>query len=757
VLVAAEAGGGKTALVEALLAGLPRGFRVLNGACDPLFTPRPLGAFADVAAETGGELGSLVEAGARPHEVIGPLADELRARPTVLVLEDLHWADEATLDLLRLLGRRVESVGVVAIATYRDDELGPSDPLRILLGDLESTTDALRLRLPPLTLEAVRELAEPHDVDPDDLYASTTGNPFFVTEALAAGGEAIPATVRDAVLARAARLSAGARDVLEAVAVVPPQAELWLLEGLAGAESLDELDACLASGMLTAQPGAVAFRHELARLAVEESVAPNRALALHRKALDALEARPTVDLARAAHHAEAAGDADAVLRYAPAAGDQAASLGASREAAAQYARALRFSDGLGPVARATLLEQRSYACYLIGDFEEALAAEERALECRRAAGDRRGEGDSLRSLSRLLRYVGRSEQAMEVGREAVAVLEPLEPGRELGLAYCNLSHLHQHLEDEAGTVEWAERALELAARLEDPEIEVYALTNLANMEQLRHGETDRCERALELALEAGLEEHAGRAFVSFAWWSPRGRRYAAADPYVESGLEYSTERGLDLWRHFLLAHRARSQLDRGRWDEAVAAATPVVRDRRAAPVPRVAALAALGLVRARRGDPDVWPALGEAWELRRASRRSGSRAGTRRSRRPPSTRSSLRCRGRRSGSSASLPAGAAGPGSPRNCPSRCPSPGRPSSRATGGGRPPSGASSTRHTRPRWPSPSRRTRRRSGTRWSSSARWAPARPRRSSPGACANVASAVFRAARVSRRRQARPG
>ena len=614
VLVSAEAGGGKTALVQAFVAGLPKDARALVGACDALFTPRPLGAFADVAAVTGGELAAVIDSGARPHEVIGPLLDELRAKRTVLVLEDLHWADESTLDLLRLLGRRVEGLDVLVIATYRDDELGPSHLLRIVLGDLESATDALRLRLPPLSQAAVRELAVPHGVDAHDLYAKTAGNPFYVTEALAGSPEAIPETVRDAVLARVARLSPEARRLLEAVAVVPQQAKLWLLEQVAG-EAIGELEPCLASGMLAAQPDSVGFRHELARLAVEESLPPPRKAELHRKALEALERRAgaTMDFARLAHHAEAAGDGEAVLRYASAAGDYASELGASREAAAQYARALRFSGQLDLNAKADLLERHAYACYLIGELDQALETQQRALDCSRELRDRRREGDSLRSLSRLLRYVGRTDEAMAVGHEAIAVLEPLPPGRELGMAYCNLSHLYMHREDDEGTIEWGQRALELAERLDDREIAVYALTNIGNMEQLRGRGVEKLEQSLRLAREAGLEEHAGRAFVSLTWWWARGRSLAVADDYFERGMEYCTERGLDLWRHFLLAYRARSQLDRARWDEAVAAATPVLRDPRTSPVPRITALAVLGLVRARRGDPEAWPPLDEAW------------------------------------------------------------------------------------------------------------------------------------------------
>jgi DNA-binding CsgD family transcriptional regulator/tetratricopeptide (TPR) repeat protein len=618
VLIGGEAGVGKTALLRRFCDERPRTARLLWAACDALFTPRPLGPFLDMAESAGRELEELVTSGARPHEVAAALIRELRTRgPTILVLEDLHGADEATLDVLRLLARRVEAVPALVLASYRDDELDRAHPLRLVLGELATGERIGRLKLTPLSPAAVAKLAEPHGVDTEELYRRTAGNPFFVTEALAAGADEIPQTVRDAVLARAARVSPAARTLLEAVAVVPAQAELWLLESLAG-DAVDRLEECLSSGMLTSVSGGVAFRHELARLAVEESLAPNRKLELHRKALPALEDPPSgaPDLARLAHHAEAAGDADAVLRFAPTAGIRATSLGASREAAAQYARALRFSDGLDLKGTAELLERRGYACYLIGEFDEAIDAQRRALECHRQLGDQRRAGDSLRSLSRLLRYVGRTEEAMEVSREAVAVLERLPPGHELAIAYCNLSHLYMHLEDADGTIAWGTRALDLAQNLDDPESLAYAFTNIGIIELLA-GErgTEKLERSLELARRAGLEEHAGRAFVALTWWSTRGRWYAAADRYLDAGLDYCTERGLDLWRSFLLAYRARSQLDHGHWDDAADSATLVLRDPRASPVPRITALAVLGLVRARRGDPDVWPPLDEAWAL----------------------------------------------------------------------------------------------------------------------------------------------
>jgi DNA-binding CsgD family transcriptional regulator len=613
VVVGGEAGVGKTALLRELCARHDRSTRILWGACDSLFTPRPLGPLLDIADETGGELGRLLEADVPPHEVASALLRELAGTPAILVVEDLHWADEATLDVLRLLARRAETVPALVVGSYRDDQLERTHPLRIVLGELGGTIG--RLTVGPLSADAVAALAEPYGVDADELFGLTGGNPFFVTEALAAREGRIPPTVRDAVLARAARLSADAAAVLEAVAVAHPHVEPWLLDALAPGDGVDE---CLASGMLVAGSDSIAFRHELARLAVAESLPPTRRLALHREALVVLAAAPgRADLARLSHHADAAGDADAVLRFAPAAAQRATSLGAHREAAAQYARALRFAEGAPDDTLADLLERRAYACYVTGQLPEALAAQERALEIHRAAGNRLREGDALRLLSRYLRYLGRVEEARLAGHEAVAVLEELPAGPELARAYCHVSHLYVWSEDEEPAVKWGLGALALARELDDIDALVYALTNIGAAESMA-GRADgrlRLEEALGLALAAGLDDHAGRVYVNLVLWAQRDRSYATVDPHLAAGLEYCEERGLDLWRLYLLVYRAWSDLDRGAWDTAAATAAVVLQDPRKAFVPRIWALSVLGLVRARRGDPEVWPLLDEAMEL----------------------------------------------------------------------------------------------------------------------------------------------
>ena len=315
--------------------------------CDALFTPRPLGPVPRRGRDSRGWFfqGSIRYVAATRHRD-GPLtpasgeAHDSRARETCMP----PTRQRSTCSHSSGVGSRrrpPSSSSVIATTSW----IG-----HILCGSyLESSRrqEAVdRLPVTPLSPAAIAAIAEPYGVDAQELYRTTGGNPFFVTEALAAPGP-IPQTVRDAVLARAARLSPPARALLEAVAVVPRQVELWLLEAMAG-ENIDQLDECLASGMLTLEPASAGIPSRACSPRRRGGDIPNRRVVLNRKALAALAEPPIgdLDLTRLAHHAEAAGDTEAVLRFAPEAAAGASVVRAHREAAAQYARALRFGGSL---------------------------------------------------------------------------------------------------------------------------------------------------------------------------------------------------------------------------------------------------------------------------------------------------------------------------------------------------------------------------------------------------------------------------
>jgi DNA-binding CsgD family transcriptional regulator/tetratricopeptide (TPR) repeat protein len=322
-----------------------------------------------------------------------------------------------------------------------------------------------------------------------------------------------------------------------------------------------------------------------------------------------------VDLARLAHHADAAGDAAAVLRFAPAAARDAASIGAHREAAAQYQRALRFNPP--PAQRADLLEGLSYACYLTDQADESIHALRQAIVLRREAGDWRAEGAALSSLSRRLWCGGYLRDAALAGVAAVKLLEGrAEEGHELALAYSNLAQLALNDERLDDTATWSQRALDLAQRIEDTDVIVHSLNNVGTAKLLAGETAGRAdlERSLALAERAGLEEHIGRAFIHAGWVATRTRDYDLAR-WFDRGVEVCADLGLEGWRLYVQVYRARYHLDQGRWAEAVADATFVLESARTVPLLHMLALTVLALGRARRGEPDVWPALDEAYVL----------------------------------------------------------------------------------------------------------------------------------------------
>ena len=606
VLVRGEAGSGKTALLRAFCEGVQA--PVWTGSCHPLSTPRPLGPFAEVAEQIGGELADVVTREARPHEVATALTRFAPADgPAVVVLEDLHWADDASLDVLRMLARPMRERALLVLASYRDDEVERCSSLQTALGDL-CGPETSRLEVRRLSPQGVRLLSRGTGRDAVQLHRLTGGNAFHVTEVLAAPDGAVPSTVVDATLARLARLSEAARVVAEAVAVVPQHAELWLVEALAGAEHLDE---GVASGVLVAVADGVTFRHELARRAVEASLPPYRRVVLHRAALAALTARPGSDPARLAHHAEAAQDSEAVLVHARAAAERAARVGAKREAAAHWEQALRHAPADQPLVRADLLEEVSYAVYLIDRMSESVPALEEALAIRREQGDRMGEGRVLNAMSRRLSCAGREAEIPAFIEAAQQVLEDLPPSKELAMVYASRCFTAFEQADAEATQEWGTRAVELAEQVGAVDVSVHALNTMGTLELFQGRDPELLLRSLNRADEHDLDEAVGRALLHLTGGYAEQRRVDQLS-LVERAVVDCDRRGLELWRRYVVVSRAEMHLHLGRWDDAVEGVAEIVASPLSAQLLRFLALCVTAKVRLRRGDPGGREALAQA-------------------------------------------------------------------------------------------------------------------------------------------------
>ncbi len=616
VLVSGESGIGKTALVE-VFQQRTKGARWLWGACDGLLTPRPLGPVFDIGAQVGGELDGLCRRGARRDELFAAFLAEIDSPGslTVAVIEDVHWADEATIDLLSFLGRRLGRRPALVLATYRDDELGDDHPLRVVLGDLATQRATRRMGLPPLSEKAVRALVGERGVDAAELRRVTGGNPFYVSEILAAGWPSVPPTVRDAVGARLARSGAGPRRVVESAAVIGGRVDRSLLSSaLSGADA--SVDESLATGILIADGTGLRFRHELVRMAVEAAIAPYRKTELHARLLAVLEERGDADPALLAHHAEGAGDEKAVLRHAPEAARQSAALGAHREAAAQFERALRFAAHSDRPTLAALHEGLAGEYSLLDRWDEAERPLRAALQFRRELGDDLSAGKDLQRLCTTLWRLCRGEESGQAAREAVRVLEALPPGPELAWAYANLSTSYMLVGRSDEAVDLGEKACELGEGLHQAGALSHALTAIGSaILKSRSDGMGSVERALRIALDADLHEEAGLAYSALHEIVTRLNRFEDEKRYYAEGLAYCEGRELGVFSTCLTSWRAYTFMLVGRWDEAADICAQMLGRQRISPVNRLNPLRVLGTIRGRRGESGAWELLDEALAL----------------------------------------------------------------------------------------------------------------------------------------------
>jgi ATP/maltotriose-dependent transcriptional regulator MalT len=604
VAIAAEAGAGKTALTERFVASHVEDAQVYWGACENLSTPEVLLPLRDIARASG--------------EVFDFETDHIRAfesmlrllsaglTPALLVIEDVHWADTATLDLIRFLGRRIARVRALILITYRDEEVDARSPVRNLLGEAP-VGSVERMTLEPLSLGAVTSLAAKAGRRGEPLYALTAGNPFLVTEALAVEGDVPTDAVRDSTLARASRLSDSARVVLEAVSLFPRHAETAVVADLVKGVIETGLDDCVEKGMLSLEGGLVQFRHELARRAVESSIAPTRRRALHQKVVDVLRRRSDARASEIAHHAERAGDSVAQLLFARRAGEEAVRAGAPREAVAHFGVMLRHREALDPGLTVETLERHAEQAYLMGSADLAMTSMREAAELRRRANDTVKLGQDLTRLTRFAWMCGLRAEAERFVQEAIAVLQATPPGPELAWAYSHQSQLDMLASRMDSAIGWGERALKLAQHLGEQEIMIHALGNLgsARADDASSRSCPELEESYQLAIEGKYHDHVERAYCNLTCTYYWRREYPAALDYIDRGVSYAGARELSHWEAYLRGWRAMIWLDQGDWSRAEEEAQEICSRTYAAETYRFPALITLARLRIRRGDQDA--------------------------------------------------------------------------------------------------------------------------------------------------------
>jgi DNA-binding CsgD family transcriptional regulator len=572
-LVGGEAGIGKTALVRALRERWEGRASFLFGACEPLSVPAPLQPLRELVEAAGpGQPPDLD--GADRLSLARRVLDSIGRRvPAVAVVEDAHWADASTLDVIRILARRLEDRPIALIVTYRDDEVGANPELRLLLGGLAGEAAPLRLAPAPLSEAAVADLAAAGGIEAGELARTTGGNPFLVVEAIAAGGR-LPTSVADAALARAGRLERPARVVVEAAAVIGQRTSPTLLDAVAPADHA-AVEEALSRGVMVAEGSTLGFRHELIRQALELSIAPSRRAELHARVFATLLRQGGAGSARLAHHAELAGLEREACEHAGAAAAEAERLGALSEASRQSERALRLGRHLGPEERFELLLRNARSTnFASGRTEDALGPAEEAVALARDLGDAAMEGRAQVALAWVLWSMDRVAAARGSADRALEVLEGAGDPGALARAHSTQIRIEATALDPIRAIESGPRALEIAERagcaetLGDIEISIgLARGHVGEMESL-----SLLADAARAAREAGLAIQAIRAQVNLVFLAATMRRHAEVEAAAAEARVLFEEFGTTIPAHVVELYRARSLFDRGRWEEALSVA-----------------------------------------------------------------------------------------------------------------------------------------------------------------------------------------
>jgi DNA-binding CsgD family transcriptional regulator/tetratricopeptide (TPR) repeat protein len=621
LLISGEAGIGKSSLVDAVRAQLPAEGRMLVGYCDDLATPRTLGPFRDLVGSVGTELSQAVTDGSDRDRLLAALRGELDwpGHPAVLVVEDVHWADDATLDALRYLARRMASLPAVLVLTYRDDELHREHPLHGLLGLVSRADRVQRLPLHRLSPGAVERLSADSAVDPGNLFALTAGNPFFVNELLAAAdGDRVPPSIAAAVLARVRSLDPATQDVLEQFAVVPAGLDRWLADELAGPSATASLGQAEQRGLLTVSSRRIGFRHELTRRAIEDAVPSARRMALNQRVLDALTQRPGADVSEIVHYAAQAGDDEAIVTYGPAAARDAAAAGAHREAVAHFRLVLEHQDRFSPDEQARLLEEYGVETYTLGDSATSVHAQLRAVTLNRAHGTAARLAVSLRWLSRMHWSAGDRTEAERAGGQAVAAAEQAGQAGLLALTLSNQSQLLMLANRADEAIALGERAIALAREAGDDVTTAHALNNVGTAYCLAGNPAGypMLDEALRITLAAGDTEEACRAYANVVWTLLDFFQLAEAEQYLRSGLKLAEEAEFFGFLAYLRTEQARLALARGQWSEATRYAGLAIELVTGSHRPsQMAALTVRSVAAVRRGQPEAPGLLDQAWEL----------------------------------------------------------------------------------------------------------------------------------------------
>src|SRR5579863_7558660 len=612
IMLSGEAGIGKTALVRAFCQEHRHHAKVYIGTCDALFTPRPLAPVYDIIWQIWEDF---------PEDRSTLFTNFLQRfdqqpGPSLLVFEDIHWADEATIDFIKFLARRITRLRCLFILTWREEEVHAGHPLKQLLGQLPPHSFT-RVQLPPLSRAAVEDLARTRGYGGEDVYGISGGNPFYVNEILASYSPGIPDNIKDTILSVFNRLDSVTRQVCELLSILPTGLETDYLEELEP-QYATALAPCLETKIILLKDNRLFFKHELYRRTIESALSPFTRIELNRRVLTTFRERfeNNGETERIIHHAKNANDHATVVQYAPRAARQAATMGAHIEAAKLYFSAIEYYQGKDPDTLVTLYEPYAYECYLTNRMREAIIYQQKVAAIWQEKRNPERHGDSLWFLSRLWWFDGNRRQAERFAQQAIDTLADQPSSRPKAMAFSNMSQLKMLSDQTVECIHWGDKAIGIANELGDEEILSHAYNNVGSVQMrvpaYRQRGLDLLRQSLDIALRRHFHEHAARAYTNMASNAIQLKDYLLATTVLADGLHYCEELELDSWRTYMLSWKARLLLDTGRWAEATAIAEQLIRSETQASIVKILALIVIGTIRMRKGETDALPILLEA-------------------------------------------------------------------------------------------------------------------------------------------------
>lgn len=616
-----EAGIGKTSLVKAFLKKTEDESVQYLGACDSLFTPRPLGPLYDLALQMNEDWIKEIHSVSSRAELFSKFVQELsqKQKPVIIVFEDIHWADEATLDFVKFLSRRISRLKCLFILTLRDDEITQQYSLRNVFSDLAPDTFT-RLVLTPLSKQAVQKLADEKGYDGEDVYSISGGNPFYVSEILASYSLGVPDSVKDSILSFYNRLEDGTKNVLQFLSVIPEGLELIRLYKIDPCYHR-AIESCLANKILIIKNNKIFFKHELYRRTIESSLSPFKRIALNRTVLEfflrSFEEKGEIE--KIVHYAKNASENNLVVKYAPLAARQAVSVGAHIEASKLFYTAIEYFEENDTDQLVKLYEDYAYECYLTNQLQDAIIYQGKALKIWEEKNEIERLGNSLRLYSRLWWFDGNRLKSEKYAAQAIEVLNNQPSSKAKAMAYSNMSQLKMLADQTGECIFWGEKATTIAREVSDEETLAHAMINMGSALMVTplatQKGTDLLKQGLDISLKNSYHEHAARAYTAMGSNLVTIKDYPFAKQTLEEGINYCEERDIDSMKLYMLGWKARLNLETGHWDDAFTIASNLLKKENLPPVIKIGALTVVATVKMRRGEFNALPLLLEAKKL----------------------------------------------------------------------------------------------------------------------------------------------